>query len=369
MTDFDLDLIRTLTDLPGVSGHEDAVVGFVRHRFERTADSVEVDGIGNVIATKVGDEAGPKVMVFAHLDQLGFCVKRLMENGFLRIDRIGGVNRKALVAAPVLIHTEAGEAVPGSIGVMAHHLTPDAQRFTVPDIPELYVDVGARSREELVAMGINVGDPITFENPFRVLNQRFLRAGALDDRMGVYILIKTFESLAARDDLGCVVHAVATVQEEFNVRGSEPAARAIAPDLAICIDGSLSGDTPDLEGVTDVRMGGGPTMALMTFHGRGTLGGLIPNPKLVRHFDATARDLGITLQRSASLGGLTDASFLQLLHHGIPAIDVGFPMRYSHSPVEMVCIDDVQQAVQLFTEAIARIQPGLDLRRGVAWSG
>ena len=368
MPDFDLDLIRTLTDLPGVSGHEDRITGFVRHRLEPSADSVTVDGIGNVIARKTGAAGGPRVMMFAHLDQIGFCIKRLGDDGFVRIDRIGGVNRKVLVGTPVWLHRDAGESLPGSIGVMAHHLTPDAQRFMVPDIPDLYVDVGAGSREELVGMGLKVGDPITFANPFEVLNGRFLRAAALDDRIGVYVLIKTFEALAARDDLRCDLHAVATVQEEFNVRGSEPAARAIAPQVAICIDGSLSGDTPDLKGVNDIRMGGGPSMSLMTFHGRGTLGGLVPNPKLVRHFDATAADLGIPLQRGASIGGLTDASFLQLLHHGIPAIDVGVPMRYSHSPVEMICIDDVQQAIALFTEAVARIDGSLDLSRGVPWS-
>jgi putative aminopeptidase len=368
MNDFDIELIRTLTDLPGVSGHEDRIVGFVRHRFERVTNEVRVDGIGNVIA-RTGARDGPRVMLFAHLDQLGFCIKRLGEDGFVRIDRIGGVNRKALVAAPVLLHNDVGETIPGSIGVMAHHLTPDAQRFTVPDIPDLYVDVGAANREELEALGLKVGDPITFDNPFTLLGERCLRAAALDDRIGVYVLLEVFAALAARDDLGCNVHAVATVQEEFNVRGSEPAARAIDPQLAICIDGSLAGDTPDLRGVNDIRLGGGPSMSLMTFHGRGTLGGLIPNPKLVRLFDATAQDVGIPLQRSASIGGLTDASFLQLLHHGIPAIDVGVPMRYSHSPVEMVCIDDVLQAVRLFTEVVARVDASLDLSRGVPWSG
>ncbi len=367
MNAFDFDLIRTLTDLPGVAGHEDRIIGYVRHRFEQMTDQVTVDGIGNVIA-KAGDPSGPRVMLFAHLDQIGFCIKRLGDDGFVRIDRIGGVNRKSLVAATVLLHNDAGEAIPGSIGVMAHHLTPDAQRFTVPDLPDLYVDVGASSRQELETMGLKVGDPITFTNPFTLLNERCLRAAALDDRIGVYILLKTFEALVARDDVTCMVHAVATVQEEFNVRGSEPAARAIAPQLAICVDGSLSGDTPDLRGVNDIRMGGGPSMSLMTFHGRGTLGGLVPNPKLVRLFDATAADLGIPLQRGASIGGLTDASFLQLLHEGIPAIDVGVPMRYTHSPVEMVSLDDVRQAIELFTEVVARVDSSLDLSRGTPWS-
>jgi putative aminopeptidase len=113
MAAVDLDLIRTLTDLPGVAGHEDVIIGFVRHRLDVVADAVTVDGIGNVIARTGGRRDGPTVMVFAHLDQIGFCVERLQDDGFVRVDRIGGVNRKALVAAPVLVHTDAGDTLPG----------------------------------------------------------------------------------------------------------------------------------------------------------------------------------------------------------------------------------------------------------------
>jgi putative aminopeptidase len=362
---FDLELLRTLTSIPAVAGHEDRMIGYLRQYLGKLGDEVKVDGIGNVTA-RIG-ATGPRVMLFAHMDQIGLCVKRLGEDGYLRVDRIGGVNRKALVARPVLIHTERGDDIPGTIGVMAHHLTPDAQRFIVPDIPELYIDVGAGSREELVAMGIKVGNSITFENPFGVLNKRFVRAGALDNRIGVYILLKVVERLVS-EDLPCTLYACCTVQEEFSVRGSEPAARSIRPDAAICIDIALSGDTPDLRGVNDVRMGAGPTMRLMSFHGRGTLGGLIPNPKLVALIESTAGSLGIQVQREASIGGLTDASFLQLLHDGIPAVDVGVPARYSHSPVEMIHMDDVLQAIELIGETVKRIDAEADFSRGVPWS-
>jgi putative aminopeptidase FrvX len=363
---FDVDLLRTLTSIPAVSGHEDRMIGYLKHRLEGLSDEVQVDGIGNVTARFGKPQGGPKVLLFAHMDQLGLCVKRLGEDGFLRVDRIGGVNRKALVARPVVIHASSGRDLPGTIGVMAHHLTPDAQRFTVPDIPELYVDVGANSKDELLEMGIRVGDSITFENPFAILNERHVRAGALDNRIGVYILLKVVEALKDKA-LGCTLYASCTVQEEFNVRGSDPVARNLKPDVAICIDITVPGDTPDLRHVNDVRMGGGPTIRLMSFHGRGTLGGLIPNPKLVAHVERAAEALDIPLQREASIGGLTDASFLQLLNNGIPAVDVGVPARYTHSPVEMVNMHDVVQAIELLAEAIRRLDETSDFSRGVPW--
>lgn len=364
----DLDLLRTLTSLPAVAGHEDRMIGYLVNHFERLGLEAVVDGIGNVIARLPGSRSAPRVMLFAHMDQIGLCVKRLGEDGYVRVDRIGGINRKALVAQPVRIHTHAGETVPGTIGVMAHHLTPESQRFIVPDIPELYIDVGARSRDELIDLGIQVGDSITYENPFAVLNDRLIRAAALDNRIGVYILLKVVEALRA-SELPNALFACCTVQEEFNVRGSEPAARAIKPDVAICLDIALAGDTPDLKGVNDVRLGDGPTVRLMSFHGRGTLGGLIPNPKLVALLEATAAELGIPVQREASIGGLTDASFLQLLHQGIPAIDVGVPARYSHTPVEVVDADDVAQAIRLVAALIGKLDAQMDLRRGIPWQG
>ena len=302
-------------------------------------------------------------MVFAHMDQIGFCVKHITEQGFIKIDRIGGVNRKVLVGREVVVHTEKGQRIPGTIGVMAHHLTSEAQRFVVPDIPELYVDAGISSKTDAAELGIQVGDSITFDSPYRRLGPHRVRAQALDNRVGLYIILKVAEQLSATPPAG-TVYVVSTVQEEFNVRGSESAARAIDPHAAICVDIAVPGDTPDLEGVNDVRLGGGPTMRLMSFHGRGTLGGLIPNPRLRDLFQESASELGIDLQREASIGGLTDASFLQLLHQGIPAIDVGVPCRYTHTPVELADTRDVTKAIQLLSHVLSKVSPETDFSRG-----
>lgn len=358
----DRQLLDDLVAIPAVSGHEDRMIAFLRQRLQPYGD-VHVDGIGNT-SVALGRRDGRRLMLFAHMDQLGLCVRRLGDDGFLRVDRIGGVNRKALVARPVVVHAADGRDHQASIGVMAHHLTPDAERFVVPDVAALYVDVGASSRADLEAMGIAVGDPITFAPATTTLGEHRYRAGALDNRVGVFILLETLRSLTDHA-LPCQLHAVFTVQEEFNVRGSEPAARRIDPAAAVCLDIAVPGDTPDLIGQNDVRLGAGPTVRRMSFHGRGTLGGLIPNPALLRHVEASARAADVPLQLEASIGGLTDASFLQLLHEGIPAIDVGVPARYTHTPIEMIDLRDVAQAVALVRAMVLRFDDGVDLRRGL----
>ena len=362
----DLELLRQLTKIPAASGHEDAMIGFLRHRLAEIDADVVVDGIGNVIARLGGSSQGPGVMVFAHMDQVGMTVRRLDDDGFVRVDRIGGINRKALQARQVTVHTAAGP-IPASIGVMAHHLTKEAERYQVPEVRDLYLDVGARSRRELDRLGIRVGDSITFDAELMLLNRRFVRAPALDDRIGCYVLLKVIEA-AADVDLPCTLFATFTVQEEFNVRGSEPAARAIDPHVAICLDVTQASDPPDLRGENNIRLGGGPAVRLMSFHGRGTLGGLIPNPKLVALIEEAASGSGVELQRGAATGGLTDASFLQLLHHGIPSVDIGVPCLYSHSPVEMVCLDDVEDTVKLLVAALTSLTGEVDFSRGVPWT-
>lgn len=363
---FDLPLLRELTSVPAVSGHEDRMIGYLQEWVSRFVDDVTVDGIGNVIARMPGPEDSPRVMVFAHMDHVGLAVRKLGDDGFVRVDRIGGINRKALPARPVSVQTRRGP-VPGSIGVMAHHLTPEAERYTVPDVRSLYVDVGARSRAELDDLDIRVGDSIAFDNPFAVMNDRFVRAAALDDRIGCYVLLKIVERLAGTR-LPCSLYATFTVQEEFNVRGSEPAARAIRPHAAVCVDMTQASDPPDLRDENDVRLGAGPTLRLMSFHGRGTLGGLIPNPRLADVVEKTGDRLGIGLQRAAATGGLTDASFLQLLHDGIPSVDLGVPALYSHSPIEMVHMRDVEQTIELVCGIVRALDGDVDLGRGVPWT-
>jgi putative aminopeptidase len=163
---------------------------------------------------------------------------------------------------------------------------------------------------------------------------------------------------------GPTVHLVWSVQEEFNLRGAVVAAQVLQPDIAIQIDLMLATDTPDMADRGDMTLGGGPGMALYSFHGRGTLNGVIPHPALVRLMEATAAHLKMPLQRSAHIGALTDLSYVQTVGQGVAAIDMGFPMRHSHSALEVCDIADLETLTTLLLAALGRIDAGMTLERG-----
>jgi putative aminopeptidase FrvX len=228
---------------------------------------------------------------------------------------------------------------------------------------ELYVDAGFSSKDEAEAAGVLIGTPVVYHPRVLDLAQGRIAGPSVDDRAGCAVLLALADRLLARDS-GPWVHLVWSVQEEFNLRGVLPAARATAPDIALQIDLILACDTPDMTTRGDVALGEGPAMSLYSFHGRGTLNGLIPHPALVRHFEATARDAGIPLQRSAHTGALTDASYLQFEgEEGIACLDLGFPMRYSHSALEVVDPADLEALVDLLDAGLAAIGPGFRLDR------
>jgi putative aminopeptidase FrvX len=189
---------------------------------------------------------------------------------------------------------------------------------------------------------------------------------SIDDRAGCAVLLEVARALAARDG-GPTVHVVFSVQEEFNLRGAVVAAQALAPDIAIQIDLMLTSDTDDTADLGDMRLGGGPGMSLYSFHGRGTLNGVIPHPSAVALFEGAAEAAGVNLQRSAQVGVLTDLSYVQLVGEGVVSIDVGFPMRYSHSSLEVCDLGDLGGLVMLLNAALSGIGSGFELGRdGVA---
>jgi putative aminopeptidase len=186
---------------------------------------------------------------------------------------------------------------------------------------------------------------------------------SVDDRAGCAVLVEVARALKARTG-GPTVHVVFSVQEEFNLRGAVVAAQMLKPDVAIQIDLMLACDTPDMADRGEMVMGGGPGISLYSFHGRGTLNGVIPHPAAVRLMEETAAAEGLPLQRSAQVGVLTDLSYVQLLGEGVVAVDVGFPCRYTHSSLEMCDLADLEGLTRLLVAALGRIGPGFDLTRG-----
>ncbi|WP_343082305.1 M42 family metallopeptidase [Ostreiculturibacter nitratireducens] len=356
------DVLRELMLIPGLAGHEERVAEAIRAHLDRFGLAHRTDRLGNVNATIDGDAGAPTVMVFTHMDQLGFIVRKIEDSGLLRLERLGGVPERALPAQAVLICTGRGD-LPGVIANKSHHATTPEEKYRVVPYADLYVDAGFSSRAEAEAAGVRIGSPVTYLPRVLDLAGGRVAGTSVDDRAGCAVLLALAERLARRS-AGPTVHLVWSVQEEFNLRGVLPAARAANPDIALQIDLLLATDTPDMTHRGDVRVGGGAGISLYSFHGRGTLNGVIPHPALVRLFEETAEAAKLPLQRSANTGVLTDASYIQFEGtEGVACLDVGFPMRYSHSALEVVDPADLESLTTLLDAALARITPAFSLAR------
>lgn len=354
--------LEQLMLIPGLSGHEGRVRRALATELWTLGLKPRTDPLGNLIATIQGDPKAPSVMLFAHMDQLGLMVRKIEPNGLLRVERLGGVPEKALASQSVLICVGEGRDIRGVIANKSHHATSQDEKYRVLPYPELYVDTGFSDAEQVIAAGIDIGSPIVYEPKCLELAAGRITGTTIDDRAGCAVILEVARGLLTRSSRP-KTHLVFSVQEEFNLRGAVTAAQALAPDIAIQLDMMLATDTPDMASRGDVTLGGGPVMALYSFHGRGTLNGTIPHPALVRLFIDAAAERRITLQRSVHLGLLTDSSYVQLVHAGVAAIDLGFPVRNSHSSLEVCDLSDLVALVKLVVAGLSRVGRGLSLDR------
>lgn len=357
------DRLRELTSLAALSGYEDPVIDYVTGQLNRKAAEMAVDSLGNVIV-KVNNSAKPnplRILIFAHMDELGLVVRKLEPNGFLRLERVGGIPEKSLAGTTLLIETEH-QSWTGIIGTKSHHVTESSEKYRVLPVEEVYADFGFTTDTEVREAGIDVGTPVAYARQF-FHNGPMVFSNAIDNRVGCLVLLELIDQLQG-EDLPCEVHIVFSVQEEFNLRGVLPAIRKVDPHLAITLDITIATDTPDLQHDGDIRLGAGPSIGLYTFHGRGTLGGLIPNQKFVKHIKQVAKQNNIPLQPAVFKGILTDASFSQLENDGFPIVDLGFPARYTHAPVEAAHLGDVQLLTQLLVGIVQSVDETIDFSRG-----
>ncbi|HYF82300.1 MAG TPA: M42 family peptidase [Clostridia bacterium] len=356
-------LLREMALIPALAGAEQKMAAYMEKRFKEIGYETTIDTFGNCIA-KVGgtDPKAPTVMVFGHMDQLGFMVRRIDPDGFLRLERLGGIPEKVLPATPVQIQTENGEMIDGIIGVKSHHVTPAEEKYKVDTYMNLYIDIGATSREQVVALGIEIGAPVVYKPNFVKLQGTRAYGTSFDNRVACAIIMDMAYRLKENPP-EANVYLVGSVQEEYNLRGAMMAARTIKPDIAIALDVNIDGQTPDMVGKNDVVMGNGPVMSMYNFHGRGTLNGTIPHPGMVKLVKRVAEREKINLQRSASIGGLTDLAYVQLEGTGVVGIDIGTPARYTHSPVELCDIKDVELTSDLVMAVVYAIKAGAKFER------
>ena len=360
-----MELLKELCEISAISGHEDALIHYVTEYLRNRTSDVHVDKLGNVTATFYGTaKDASSIAFFAHLDEIGLIVRKVEENGFLRVERLGGVPERALVSLGVQVHSlDEGRNYPGVFGIISHHITPADKKYAVSTTEDLYIDLGVSSRQEVLDMGIDVGSTVTYANNFRKIGNMIV-SKALDDRMGVYNLLDMADYLTDHPQKA-TIYLIFTVQEEFNIRACTPTFNRLRPDAAICVDITPSCDTPDTKGKYDIRLGDGPAIMYMNFHGRGTLGGLIPNPKLNRFIEKLAGDNQIPVQKEVIIGVITDDAFTQHVgEEGIPMGHLSIPLRYTHSPAEAASAEDIDNTTKLLLKIAEAFNHHTDLSRG-----
>ncbi|MFC5847111.1 M42 family metallopeptidase [Deinococcus petrolearius] len=343
-TDLKLDLLMRLSDLPGVPGQEDAVRDFVLAELDGLADEVRVDALGNVIASRTGTGAGTgegpreRVMVSAHMDEIGFLVRYVDEKGYLRLQNLGGFDTRNLFARNVTVHTRGG-ALPGILtpaGRPVHIASPE-ERKKVPELREFFVDLGLD--EGAVKAQVRVGDMVTLDQTARQVGQ-LVCGKAMDDRASVFLLLETLRALRGhplRHDL----YAVFSVQEEVGLRGAITAAYGVQPTLGIGLDVTLAVDTPGVgpdEAVT--RLGEG--IAIKVYDSS-----MISTRALVDGFWDLAQEKGIPAQLEVLGQGGTDGAAIQRSRGGVPTLTLSLPTRYIHTVVEAVHETDLRAGVDL----------------------
>nr|WP_106779220.1 M20/M25/M40 family metallo-hydrolase [Lysinibacillus timonensis] len=353
--------LKQLCNLLALSGYEDSVINYITQICSQKNVEYEVDPLGNVIVQLNKKKDAKRLVVFAHMDELGLVVTKVEDDGFLKVERLGGIPEKSLAGTEIVIQTETG-TYQGVIGTKSHHVTPQDEKLKVKTVNEIYIDLGFSSKSEVLEAGIHAGTPVGYSRRFFTNGTRVF-SNTLDNRAGCLTLLELMNRIDT-DKLEIELYIVFSVQEEFNLRGVLPAIRKINPDFGITIDISIASDTPDLKGRDDIQIGNGPCIGYYTFHGRGTLGGVIPNPKYVKFIEEVAKTSQISLQRYASMGILTDASFSQLENNGFPIIDLGFPTRYSHAPIESIDLADIDSLVNLLVAISESLNQDCHFTRG-----
>lgn len=323
-------LIRQLVETTGPSGFEDAVRALIRAEIEPYADDISVDALGNLIARKQGIGNGLKVMLAAHMDEIGVMVTHISKEGFLRFTNIGGVYTHTLLGGRV-------QFANGTIGVIYSDRILDRSRLH--PLNKHYIDVGASSPEDCP---VGVGDAAAFVRPLVVQGRR-LSAKSMDDRIGCAVAI---EALRRLDQTPHEVYFVFSVQEEVGVRGAQTAANRINPDVGIAIDVTLTGDMLEARPMA-VSLGKGPAIKVKDT-------GMIAHTGLVRLMRRRAEEADIRYQLEVLEGGSTDARAIQIANAGSAAGALSIPCRYVHSQSETVDADDVENSVRLLVEILSK---------------
>ena len=340
-------LMKRLTEARGVSGFEFPVRSIIRSLLTPLGN-ISQDKIGSVICEKIGSERAPRVMLAGHMDEIGFMVKFITDDGFIKFLPLGGWFDQVLLGHRVVIESGSGDIV-GVIGAKPPHLLPSDERKKVVEKAEMYIDIGASSKKEVVELGVRPGDPVVPSAEFQILaNQKTYLSKAFDDRIGVALIVLALEKLQSLDHPN-TIYGVATVQEEVGVRGATTSVRAVDPDVAIILESDIAGDVPGIKPEqSSVAIGKGPS--LLIYDAR-----MIPNTKLRDFVLHIAEEANIPVQLSYIERGATDGAAIHLHHIGVPTIVIGVAARHIHSHSGIIHRDDVDNALDLLVRIITRL--------------
>lgn len=359
-----LGLLAQLTTIAAPTGNEDRMTATVSGYAHRRGWDYAVDRLGQVVVSVGPEESSRSSMLIAHMDELGLVVRAIDDAGWLRVHRLGGMPERVLPGVRVTVHTQSGDT-PAVVGSKAHHLTDTGEKYVALPAADLYLDAGFTSAEEAVRAGVRIGDPITYTPQWTELPNGRFSGKSLDNRAGVAAMLRLLESLHVQPPASRI-HVVFSCLEEFNLKGTLAMAERLQPDVALAVDIAPATDPPDLIGDGTTVLGGGPSLSRLMFHGRGTLGGLVPHPGLVNQVEECARTESIALQYDAVIGCLNDASYLPMsTAEGVATVSLGIPCRYTHSPVETAQLSDVERTADLLI-AFAHSIHEADLRRGAS---
>lgn len=342
-----LKLLKDLTDAPGVSGFEGPARRVMRGYLEPLGE-ITTDNIGSIVGRKVGKAGGPKVALAGHLDEIGFMVTRITDQGYLKFQTLGGWWEQVMLAQRIEVHTRDG-VVPGVIGSKPPHLLTPEERKKVYDKRDMYIDVGAGSRAEAESYGIRPGDPVVPVCPFTVMkNEKLLMAKAWDNRFGCALAIEVLRRLKGQPHPN-EVYAVGNVQEEVGLRGAQTTSNLIGPDIGFALDTGIAGDTPGIgPDEAQGKLGGGPVILLYD-------ASMIPHTGLRDLVIDIARAEDIPLQFDLIPAGGTDAGKMHLFGAGVPSLVVGVPVRYIHTHAAIMHRDDFDNTARLMVAVVRRL--------------
>lgn len=340
-------LLKKLTEAIGVSGNEQEVRNLIKEEITPYADEIYTDVLGNLIAVKNKNNTNkPKVMLAAHMDEIGFMVVHIEKSGLIRFRKVGGIDERILVSKHVVI---GKEKINGIIGAKAIHLQKPNERTVPIPIDQLFIDIGAKSKEDAESK-VQVGDYISFTSEYQTMGVNFAKGKAFDDRVGCAVLIETLKS-----NIDIPLYCVFTVQEEIGLRGAHTAVYSVNPDIALVIEGTIASDvigTDEKQYVT--RLGHGPAVTVMDR-------GMIGNSKFIKFLLSIASENELPIQiREGSAGG-NDAGQIHLHKEGVLTGAISIPVRYIHSPHSIVNLQDYENLKKLTTLFVEELAKGRSL--------